>query len=86
MNPIQNHIKLWYYLVGIWAGILDQQYQYSPDPSEVERPALSDHWLNLPLGYRVCLTQKRDGQSHKLIVHAVVNLPTVPVMVFAGAG
>jgi AraC family transcriptional regulator len=51
-----------------WNGILVEQYQYSPDPSEVERPALSDHWLNLPLGYPVCLAQKRDGQSHESIV------------------
>lgn len=52
-----------------WNGILVEQYQYSADASETERPALSDHWLNLPLGYPVHLTQKRDDRLHESIVH-----------------
>ncbi|MGH2413325.1 MAG: AraC family transcriptional regulator [Microcystaceae cyanobacterium] len=52
-----------------WNGILVEQYQYSPAPSEIERPALSDHWLNLPLEQPLHLTQKRDDRLHESIVH-----------------
>jgi AraC family transcriptional regulator len=51
-----------------WKGILIEQYQNSPTPGEVEIPALSDHWLNLPLGDPVHLTQKRDDRLHESIV------------------
>lgn len=51
-----------------WKGILVEQYQNSPTPSETELPALSDHWLNLPLGHPVHLTQKRDDRLHESIV------------------
>jgi AraC family transcriptional regulator len=51
-----------------WNGILVEQYQNPPTPGEVELPALSDHWLNLPLGDPVHLTQKRDDRLHESIV------------------
>lgn len=52
-----------------WNGILVEQYQNcSPTSSEVELPALSDHWLNLPLGKPVHLIQKRDDRVHESIV------------------
>jgi AraC family transcriptional regulator len=51
-----------------WQGILIEQYQISPTPGEFELPALSDHWLNLPLGHPVHLTQKRDDRQHESIV------------------
>ncbi len=51
-----------------WNGILVEQYQNPPTPSEVELPALSDHWLNLPLGHPVHLTQKRGDRLHESTV------------------
>lgn len=53
-----------------WSGVLVQQYQYpsSPTVCEMEIPALSDHWLNLPLGNPAQLTQKRDEFLHESIV------------------
>ena len=35
-----------------WSGVLVQQYQYpsSSTVCEMQVPALSEHWLNLPLG------------------------------------
>lgn len=51
-----------------WNGLLVEQYQRFSAPSEVELPALSDHWLNLPLGQPVHLTQKRDDRLHESIV------------------
>ncbi|MBP5974104.1 helix-turn-helix transcriptional regulator [Brasilonema sp. CT11] len=51
-----------------WKGILVEQYQNPATPSETELPALSDHWLNLPLGHPVHLTQKRDERLHESIV------------------
>jgi AraC family transcriptional regulator len=51
-----------------WNGILVEQYQNPPIPGEVELPALSAHWLNLPLGHPVHLTQKRDDRLHESIV------------------
>ena len=51
-----------------WNGILVEQYQNSPTPREVEIPALSDHWLNLPLGHLVPLTQKRGDRLHETMV------------------
>jgi AraC family transcriptional regulator len=51
-----------------WQGISIEQFLNSPIPSEVEYPALSDHWLNLPMGHPVQLTQKRGDRQHKSIV------------------
>jgi AraC family transcriptional regulator len=53
-----------------WSGVLVQQYQYSSSSTthEMEIPALSDHWLNLPLGNPAQLTQKRDDRLHESIV------------------
>lgn len=53
-----------------WSGVLVQQYQYpsSSTVCEMEVPALSDHWLNLPLGNPAQLTQKRDDRLHESIV------------------
>lgn len=48
-----------------WNGVLVEQYQYSPTPSEVELPALSDHWLLLHLGQPAHLTQKRGDRLHE---------------------
>lgn len=48
-----------------WEGIVVEQYQISPTLSEIELPALSDHWLNLPLVKPVHLTQKRDDRLHE---------------------
>lgn len=53
-----------------WNGILVQQYQSFPTSTEVEIPALSNHWLNLPLGNPVRLIQKRDARLHDSIVQA----------------
>jgi AraC family transcriptional regulator len=51
-----------------WNGLLVEQYQHSPPPSEVELPGMSDHWFNLPLGDPVRLTQKRDDRLHESIL------------------
>lgn len=53
-----------------WSGVLVQQYQYQSSSTvcEMEVPALSDHWLNLPLGNPAQLTQKRDDRLHESIV------------------
>lgn len=51
-----------------WNGILVQQFQSFPTSTEVEIPALSNHWLNLPLGQPVRLTQKCDDRLHDSIV------------------
>ena len=53
-----------------WSGVLVQQYQYpsSSTVCEMEIPALSDHWLNLPLGNPAQLTQKRDDRAFESIV------------------
>ncbi len=51
-----------------WNGILAEQYQIPSTLPEAEIPALSDHWLNLPLGHPVHLTQKRDDRLHESIV------------------
>ncbi|MGE5659453.1 MAG: AraC family transcriptional regulator [Actinomycetota bacterium] len=53
-----------------WTGILVEQYQYFPNPrnpNEFDRPATSDHWLNLLLENRVRLSQKRDNRLHESI-------------------
>ena len=52
-----------------WNGILVEQCQ-TPSPSsfEMELPAISDHWLNLPMGRPLPLLQKRDNAKHDSIV------------------
>jgi AraC family transcriptional regulator len=52
-----------------WSGVLVQQYQYlsSTTVCEMEIPALSEHWLTLPLGHPAQLTQKRDDCTHESI-------------------
>jgi AraC family transcriptional regulator len=54
-----------------WSGVLVQQYQYpsSTTVCEMEIPALSEHWLTLPLGNPAQLTQKRDDRTHESIVY-----------------
>lgn len=51
-----------------WNGILVEEYQNPLTLTEVEIPALSNHWLNLPLGQPVRLIQKRDDRLHESIV------------------
>ncbi len=51
-----------------WNGILVEQYQTPSTPQSSELPALSDHWLNLPIGQPSHLTQKRDGRVHRSLV------------------
>jgi AraC family transcriptional regulator len=53
-----------------WRGVLVKQYQYpsSATVCEMEIPALSEHWLTLPLGSPAQLTQKRDNRTHESIV------------------
>ncbi|HEY9603160.1 MAG TPA: hypothetical protein V6C85_16215, partial [Allocoleopsis sp.] len=54
-----------------WTGILVEQYQYFPNPrnpNEFDRPATSDHWLNLLLENPVRLSQKRDNRLHESVL------------------
>jgi AraC family transcriptional regulator len=52
-----------------WNGILVEQCQSPSNSSlEIELPAISDHWLNLPLGKPVSLIQKRDNRLHESTV------------------
>jgi AraC family transcriptional regulator len=52
-----------------WNGILVEQCQSPSNSSlEMELPAISDHWLNLPLGHPTSLIQKRDNRLHQSIV------------------
>jgi AraC family transcriptional regulator len=52
-----------------WNGMLVEQCQSSStSSSEIELPALSDHWLNLPMGHPARLIQKRDDRLHESIV------------------
>jgi AraC family transcriptional regulator len=51
-----------------WNGILVEQYQYSSTSCKIEEkelPALSDHWLILPLGHSSRLSQKSDDRLHE---------------------
>jgi AraC family transcriptional regulator len=51
-----------------WNGILVEQYQYFSIPGKTEEkeiPALSDHWLILPLGHPGHLSQKSDNRLHE---------------------
>jgi AraC family transcriptional regulator len=52
-----------------WDGILVEQSQSSSNSSfEMELPAISDHWLNFPLGKPASLIQKRDNRLYESIV------------------
>jgi AraC family transcriptional regulator len=51
-----------------WNDILVEQYQTPSAPYEGEFPALSDHWLKLPLENPVHLTQKRDDRLYESTV------------------
>jgi AraC family transcriptional regulator len=51
-----------------WNGILVEQHEYSSISSKTEEkelPALSDHWLILPLGHPSYLSQKSDDRLHE---------------------
>ncbi|MBW4536490.1 MAG: AraC family transcriptional regulator [Pleurocapsa minor HA4230-MV1] len=51
-----------------WNGILVEQHQYSSIPDKAEEkelPALSDHWLILPLGHPSYLSQKSENCLHE---------------------
>ncbi|MEA5449533.1 AraC family transcriptional regulator [Leptolyngbya sp. CCNP1308] len=52
-----------------WDGILVEQHQYSsPEKTEEkELPALSEHWLILPLGHPTYISQKSDYCLHESI-------------------
>jgi AraC family transcriptional regulator len=51
-----------------WNGILVEQYQNSSTPPpEQELPALSAHWLILPLGHPGLLVHKSDKRLHESI-------------------
>jgi AraC family transcriptional regulator len=51
-----------------WNDILVEEYQTPLADPNGELPALSEHWLSLPLGQPGHLTQKRDGRLHNPIV------------------
>jgi AraC family transcriptional regulator len=52
-----------------WNGIVVEQYQTSSTSlNEYEFPALSNHWLTLPLGHPAHVTQKRDNRLHESVV------------------
>ena len=52
-----------------WNGILVEQHQVSSPgkTEEKELPALSDHWLVLPLGHPIYLSQKSDYCLHESV-------------------
>lgn len=50
-----------------WNGILVEQHHFSIISGEKEVPALSDHWLFLPLVHPITLRQKSDGRWHESI-------------------
>lgn len=55
-----------------WNGILVEEYQYAPTPDgrespPLEVPALSDHWLVLPLGHPIRLSQQSDDCLYESI-------------------
>jgi AraC family transcriptional regulator len=51
-----------------WNGILVEQYQHLSNSFEVEFPAPSDHWLVLPLGQPILVTQKSDDRLHESVI------------------
>jgi AraC family transcriptional regulator len=53
-----------------WNGILVEQHQYDSTQCKTEEkeiPALSDHWLILPLGHSSHLSQKSNDRSYESI-------------------
>ncbi|WP_317112202.1 AraC family transcriptional regulator [Chroococcidiopsis sp. SAG 2025] len=53
-----------------WNGILVEQHDYTPTPGKIEEiklPALSDHWLILPMGHPTYLSQKSDYRWYESI-------------------
>ncbi len=52
-----------------WNGIVVEQYQHLSSSFEVEFPALCDHWLVLPLGRSVRVTQKADDRLYEAFIH-----------------
>lgn len=51
-----------------WNGILVEQYQHLSNSFEVKFPAPSDHWLVLPLGQPVLVTQKSDDRLYESVI------------------
>ncbi|MBD2258365.1 helix-turn-helix transcriptional regulator [Pseudanabaena sp. FACHB-2040] len=51
-----------------WNGILVEQYHHLSSSFEVEFPAPSDHWIVLPLGQPVLVTQKSDDRLHESVI------------------
>lgn len=51
-----------------WNGISFEQYQDFSNLIEVKFPATSEHWLVLPLGQPVPVTQKSDDRLHESII------------------
>ena len=52
-----------------WDGVLVHHYQNAPKLIETQAPALSNHWIQLPLlGQPIRLFQKRDNEKHDSIV------------------
>jgi AraC family transcriptional regulator len=49
-------------------GISVEQYQDLSNSIEVEFPAVSNHWLVLPLGQAVSIIQKSDDRLHESII------------------
>lgn len=48
-----------------WNGVLVHHYQNAPKLIETQAPALSNHWIQLPLlGQPIRLIQKRDNAKH----------------------
>ncbi len=51
-----------------WDGILVEQHRYASIPGKTEEkelPALSDHWLILPMGHPSYVSQKSDDRWHE---------------------
>jgi AraC family transcriptional regulator len=51
-----------------WNGIVVEQYQHLSNSFEAEFPARLDHWLVLPLGQPVLVTQKSDDSVHESVI------------------
>jgi AraC family transcriptional regulator len=52
-----------------WNGVLVHHYQNAPKLLETQAPALSNHWIQLPLrGRPIRLLQKRDNAKHDSIL------------------
>jgi AraC family transcriptional regulator len=51
-----------------WTDVLIEEYQTPLTDPNGELPALSNHWLSLPLGQPGHLTQKRDDRLHNPVV------------------